>query len=139
MLPQLKERLVGHVVLDHAYGIVIPSTVNVDQVADTSLISAVCDIAESRLSTWFGGFTAYRLCDGGWMSGLGVVKEPVTVYVAQCDEQSMLARFDDMLALSQAICAKMSQEAVSLLVDGALVLVTVPEVVPAIETVAEIA
>lgn len=106
--------------LQHEIKIIVPSTKNADESSD--LQPAMVDYCLSTLSVLNGGATASN-GTGGWMSDeKGLIKESVVVINSSCAEltESLL---ESVYAMAVKILTDMSQEAVSLYVDGKLYLI----------------
>ena len=107
------------ITLSHEVKVIVPSTKDVNVNADSS---AMVDFVAGEFSKLNGGATITS-GQGTWNSDkMGLVKEAVTVVSSSCVEVT-----DEVLAcvysIAQKILAEMSQEAVSVSVDGILYLV----------------
>lgn len=109
--------------LNHKIVIWVPSTVNGNQPAPPELIAKWVRAAKILMSGLFGGFTTYN-GQGGWYSPTnGLVEENVTIIQSFTDEEG-LTKLDQVNELAKAIANDMSQEIVSVEVDGTLNFVT---------------
>ena len=105
--------------LTHKVAVYVPSTVQGNIPAPVATVERWVKESKTRLSRLFGGFTSYR-AQGGWVSETqGLVEEDVTIVQAFTDE-SGLSHVPAVKALAQEIARDMSQEAVSVEVDGTL-------------------
>lgn len=101
--------------LDCKVAIYVPSTTNVNESCDNSkqVISVI-----RELSQMFGGATASDAV-GGWVAESGeTVIEHVKIVYSFCTSEQLTERFDDVYAICQRIKKEMSQEAVTLEVNG---------------------
>lgn len=104
--------------LTHSYEVFIPSTINVNESCDNKKF---VNIVAEKLSTLNGGATIYNNIQGCWNSDKeGLVKESVTiVYSAALD----FSKAGEILNLCKWLKIEMSQEAISLKIDGKLFLI----------------
>lgn len=104
----------------HSFRIYVPSTVSVDRPVDSSAAVAGC---LSFLSGLFGGATALQ-ASGAWVSdSAGLVREDITICYAFCGLRSFLRGRRAVLGYAKDLRDKMSQECVSVEIDGRLYLV----------------
>lgn len=105
--------------LKESVAIYVPSTVNATEAVDSkSMVGYVV----SELTRLFGGTTTTK-GQGSWMSDEhGVILEDVTIVTA-CTEALTEEKAQKVLALAQYVREAMSQEAVSLVVNGTLMFV----------------
>lgn len=76
-----------------------------------------------RFCEMFGGATAQQSA-GYWLSeSAGLVREAVTIVYAACTAAQLREHLPDVLTLAQQIKQDMSQEAVSVEVNGALYII----------------
>lgn len=107
--------------LSHSVTIIVPSTIDANVKAHSGLIGQVQDTVKVELSSKFGGVTATS-GSGGWVSdSLGYISEDVILI------QSFFEKLDSeaektILGLAHYIKESMSQEAVSIILDGTLYL-----------------
>jgi hypothetical protein len=101
--------------MNHKVGIIIPSTVNVDEVASVDVVGQWVSSAKTHFANLFGGFTCFNAV-GGWMSAHGIGEEPVTIVSAFTDELG-LHRLGDVKAFAAEMATGLSQEAVAIEVD----------------------
>ena len=101
--------------LQSKVSIYVPSTNNVDEKVDNSeMVLRVIGL----LSDWFGGATASKAV-GGWRCNDGqVVVEDVTIVYAFCTDAQLQERAHDVLGVCKMIKNEMSQEAVTLEING---------------------
>ena len=107
---------------NHRIGLIIPSTVNVNEVASLETVGKWIKSAKVQFAEIFGGFTSYNAV-GGWMSAQGLVEEPVTV-VASFTNDHGLNRLNEVKAFAAKMGRALSQEAVAVEVDHRLEFVT---------------
>ena len=101
----------------HSFRIYVPSTVDVDRPVDSSAAVSGC---LSFLSGLFGGATALR-ASGAWVSdSAGLVLEDVTICYAYCGLRAFLRGRRAVLSYAKDLRDKMSQDAVSVEIDGRL-------------------
>ena len=101
--------------LDSKVAIYVPSTVNVSEVTDNK--SQVIKIIR-KLSEMFGGATASDAV-GGWVSQSGdVIVEKVKIVYAYCTSSLLKEKIDDILAICEELKNEMSQEAITLEING---------------------
>ena len=78
------------------------------------------DICLTRLATMFGGATA-QAATGAWMSeSKGLIKEDITIVYAFTDEAGLNDHRAEVIQLATDIASGMTQEAVSVEIDGSL-------------------
>lgn len=117
--------LAGFTRLSHSVAVYIPSTYNVDGKATDELVGGFVRFVKRELAQRFGGFTALRAgaVEGGWVAESGdLVEESITIvkaFAAELTEEDI--RF--VIDMAARIKADMRQEAVSIEIDGELVLV----------------
>ena len=106
--------------LSHSVEIYVPSTVNVNESVDSS---NYVNVVASGLSQINGGATI-KSAEGCWYSDAlkTVVRESITIIESSCAalDAGNVARFFE---LAKWIKSEMSQEAVSIKIDGELFLV----------------
>lgn len=114
----MKKSLKYMIPLRSKVSIYVPSTNNVNEQVDNS---AMVDYVHTRLSSIFGGATCAPAI-GGWVSESGeLVKERVTIVYAFCTDEQLERHLDtEVLSICEKIKKDMSQEAVSLEVNGEL-------------------
>ena len=108
--------------MNHRIGIIIPSTVNVNEAASPETVGKWVKCAKVQFAQLFGGFTSHNAV-GGWMSAQGLVEEPVTV-VASFTDDNGLKRLGDLKAFAAKMAKALSQEAVAVEVDSSLQFIT---------------
>ena len=105
---------------NHSFRIYVPSTVSVNQAVNNSAAVAGC---LSFLSGLFGGATALN-ASGAWVSdSAGLVLEDVTICYAFCGLRAFLRGRRAVLDYAKNLRDSMSQECVSVEIDGRLYLV----------------
>ena len=101
--------------LDSKVSVYVPSTVNVSEQTDNS--EQVKNVIR-ELSQLFGGATATQAV-GGWVSESGeTILERVTIVYSFCTSEQLREHFEDVYAIAQRIKQEMSQEAVTLEING---------------------
>lgn len=100
--------------------IYVPATINVnEQIDNTEYVKRVI----KQLSTMFGGATASQAV-GGWVCESGeVVLENTTIVYSFCKEKDLQERITDILAICEDLKRELSQEAISLEINGQLAFV----------------
>jgi len=69
---------------------------------------------------WFGGATIYPGI-GGWMSPeKGLIQEAVYRVESNCDDAALAAHRQDVFDIAGRLCRDMTQEAISVYVNGTL-------------------
>lgn len=104
--------------MDHRIGIVIPSTINVNEAASPETVKKWVKCAKVQFAQLFGGFTSHNAV-GGWMSAQGLVEEPVTVVASFTDDHG-LKRLGDVKAFAAKMGRALGQEAVAVEVNHSL-------------------
>lgn len=104
--------------MNHRIGLIIPSTINVNEAASPEIVSKWVKCAKVQFANIFGGFTSHSAV-GGWMSAEGLVEEPVTVVASFTDDQG-LNRLGEIKAFAAKMGRALGQEAVALEVDHGL-------------------
>jgi hypothetical protein len=101
--------------LPHLVKLIVPQTVNINSEAAADFVAEMRDYVVNKLSTRFGGAT-YRHSFGGWFSQElnQVVYEPVI------EVESYASAVDEA---DEAFLYELSQEAVSIVVDGSMYLI----------------
>ena len=100
-----------------SFRIYVPSTVDVDRPVDSSAAVSGC---LSFLSGLFGGATAIDAA-GAWISdSAGLVREKITICYAFTNLRGLLRGRRAVLAYAKDLRDKMSQDAVSVEIDGRL-------------------
>ena len=101
--------------LDSKVSVYVPSTVNVSEQVDNS--EQVTSVIR-ELSGLFGGATATQAV-GGWVSESGeTILERVTIVYSFCTSEQLREHFEDVYGIAQRIKQEMSQEAVTLEING---------------------
>ena len=101
--------------LDCKVSIYVPSTVNVNESVDNT---AQVKNTITELAKMFGGATASKAV-GGWVCASGeTVLEEVTIVYSFCTSEQLQAHFADVYAIAENIKNEMSQEAVTLEING---------------------
>ena len=104
--------------MNHKIGLIIPSTVNVNEAASPETVKKWVTCAKVQFAELFGGFTSHNAV-GGWMSAQGLVEEPVTVVASFTDDHG-LSKLGQVKAFAAKMGRALSQEAVALEVDHGL-------------------
>ena len=104
--------------MNHKIGIIIPSTVNVNEAASPEIVTKWVKCAKTRFAELFGGFTSHNAM-GGWMSAQGLVEEPVTVVASFTDDHG-LKRLGEVKSFAAKMGRALGQEAVAVEVDHSL-------------------
>lgn len=101
--------------LDSKVSVYVPSTINVsEQVDNSEQVRRVI----TELSHLFGGATATSAV-GGWISESGeTIIEHVTIVYSFCTSEQLREHFEDVYAIAERIKHDMSQEAVTLEING---------------------
>ena len=108
---------------NHKVAVIIPSTVNINEMASAETIKEWIRSAKVRFAELFGGFTSHNAV-GGWLSPIhGLVEEPVTVVASFTNEVS-LSRLGEVKAFAARLAVALSQVAVAVEVDHSLEFVT---------------
>lgn len=103
--------------LNSKVSVYVPSTINVNESTDnTEYVKRVI----TELASMFGGATASKAV-GGWVSASGeTIIEDVTIVYAFCTEKQLQDNFHKVLSICETLKKEMSQEAISLEVNGQL-------------------
>ena len=110
----------GAVELPQRVALYVPSTTDTDKPTDNA---AQVERVARDFCGWFGGATAQPSA-GYWLSdSAGLVREAVTIVYAACTADQLRERLPDVLTLAQQIKQDMSQEAVSVELNGALYII----------------
>ena len=97
--------------------IFVPSTIDVDKSIDSS---EYVKKTLAKLSGIFGGATA-QSAYGGWVSESGnLVTEKVTIVYANCTSEQLEANISECVSFAKQLCREMSQECISVRVNGKL-------------------
>jgi hypothetical protein len=101
--------------LDCKVSIYVPSTINVNEAVDnTEIVRRTI----SELASMFGGATASEAV-GGWVCETGgTILEKVTIVYSFCSSAQLHEHFDAVYGIAERIKTEMSQEAVTLEVNG---------------------
>ena len=101
--------------LDCKVSIYVPSTTNVSETCNNS--EQVRKVI-TELSKMFGGATASEAI-GGWVCADGqTILEKVTIVYSFCDSTKLAEHFDEVYEICERIKREMSQEAVTLEING---------------------
>lgn len=113
-----KNPLESLISLDHQAKIFVPSTTDATETCDNS---NMVEFVQIELAMLFGGFTTYK-ANGGWVSDEhGLISEPVTIVSANfTNEQYTNGNLQTIIDIAKKVCKDMSQEAVSMEIDGKL-------------------
>lgn len=110
----------GAVTLPQRVALYVPSTTEIDKPTDNA---AQVERVARAFCAMFGGATAQQSA-GYWLSeSAGLVREAVTIVYAACTAAQLREHLPDVLTLAQQIKQDMSQEAVSVEVNGALYII----------------
>lgn len=97
--------------------IFVPSTLQVDAIADSELVDKVIHNVQLQLASNFGGFTTIK-AKGGWVAENNqLVIEDVTI-VSSFSDKNPAILWAVGTGIAKAICNIMSQEAVTVRVNG---------------------
>ena len=102
--------------LEQRIAVYIPSTKNVDEAIDNS---EYVDMSASLFSSCFGGATASENF-GYWEGSKGLTKEQTTIVYSFCDEKALEENLDKVIDFCEWLCSELTQDAVSLDVNGTL-------------------
>ena len=106
--------------LDSKVAIYVPSTLNVNEQTDNT--AQVMNIIR-KLSTLFGGATASDAV-GGWVSESGeTVIEKVKIVYSFCTSDQLKEHISTIIAICEELKTEMSQEAITLEINGQVKLV----------------
>jgi len=101
--------------LDSKVAIYVPSTLNVNEETDNT--AQVMNIIR-KLSTLFGGATASDAV-GGWVSESGeTVIEKVKIVYSFCTSDQLKEHISTIIAICEELKTEMSQEAITLEING---------------------
>ena len=93
----------------------IPSTVDINQTADTSKYIDDCAVL---LSESFGGATSCEAL-GYWVSPkTGLVKEKSTMVFAYCSDEDLKAKFESVYDFCEKMKTELNQDAIALEING---------------------
>jgi hypothetical protein len=111
------KKLMNLVELSSRVAVYVPSTVNVDKkVSNKKYVDKVL----TDLSGWFGGATSTKAI-GSWLTQSNtLVRENVTVVYAFCTTDLLEQYGDNVIDLCEQLKKDMSQEAISLEINGKL-------------------
>lgn len=104
--------------MNHKIGLIIPSTVNVNEAASPETVKKWVKCAKVQFANLFGGFMSHNAV-GGWMSAQGLVEEPVTVVASFTDDHG-LNRLGEVKAFAAKMGRALGQEAVAVEVNHRL-------------------
>ena len=103
--------------LNNSIILYVPSTQNVNEAADNA---AEVEQVERFFGSTFGGFTTTE-GRGGWVTDAGqLVTEAVVMVKSFCTDDMLQQHLQDVLDLAEKLKQSMSQEAVSLEVNGTI-------------------
>jgi hypothetical protein len=111
----------SYTVLPERIAIYVPSTVNVNEPASAEIVQNWVTETRRFLSTEFGGATSIAAI-GSWNSNGVVITEDVTIVYAFASKLTDVET-DKVFAFAAALRDTFSQEAVSVEINGKLVLV----------------
>jgi len=105
--------------MNHKIGLIIPSTVNVNEAASPETVKKWVRCAKTQFAELFGGFTSHSAV-GGWLSPEhGLIEENVTV-VSSFTNDLGLKRLNEVKVFASKMARALSQEAVAVEVDHSL-------------------
>lgn len=111
----MKKQLKFKFDLDCKVAIYVPSTVNVNETASNE--KQVMEIIK-RLSVLFGGATASDTV-GGWVANDGqTVIEKIKIVYSYCTSEQLKDNIDTILEICENLKNEMSQEAITLEING---------------------
>ena len=97
----------------------VPSTVNVDTLADTT---STVDSVSSQFAQWFGGATVIDAY-GTWLSdSLSLVREPIKIVYSNCTDEALAEHESDVESLALQVRQDLNQESVAVSVNNVLYL-----------------
>lgn len=104
--------------LNNKVSIYIPSTVDVNVTIDNS--KYIADISK-QFCLMFGGATSQNVV-GSWYSEdlKKVVTEEVTIVYSNCTNDQLNDNSDKVVSIAKKLCKEMTQECISLEVNGVL-------------------
>lgn len=105
--------------LSHSFTIYVPSTTNgnvpalaTQQKVATNVFAEMCDL--------FGGVTQSQVIGGYRLSDGTIVRESIITLRSFCDISAKEQHFAAVMAIAERVCKEMTQECVSVEVDGTL-------------------
>lgn len=109
--------------LPHKIAVYVPSTINVSENAETSLVNAFLQYVETSLASLFGGCTTIPAI-GSYVANDGsLVRESVNiVYAFASDEDFSKENLKKVLYLAERLCLGMTQECIGVELDGRFIL-----------------
>src|SRR5947209_4430854 len=120
IVPQWRStNLQRNTAMNHKISVIIPSTMNVSEVAPKEIVNKWVRCAKTRFAELFGGFTSQNAV-GGWLSQEhGLVEESVTVVSSHTNDKG-LNRLGEVKAFAAKMGKALGQEAVAVEVDSSL-------------------
>lgn len=113
----MKKSLKNLIVLESNIKIYVPSTINVNENFDNTLI---VDKTLNLLSGFFGGATSYAAL-GCWNSvNNGLIKENVTICESYCKEIDLKKHIENIIDYCENLKNELNQENISLEVNNKL-------------------
>lgn len=95
----------------------IPSTCDINQVADTKKYIDACAVL---LSESFGGATSCEAL-GYWVSpSAGLVKERSTMVFAYCSDKDLQDKIENVIDFCEAMKEELKQDAIALEINGTM-------------------
>lgn len=105
--------------LTEKVSIYVPSTTQASKEA-TALQVLMTDFVSEQMAKMFGGFTRHEAI-GGWVSEVeGLISENVTVVSAMASKIDLHDNLEKVVLIAEYVKSEMSQEAVSVEVNGTL-------------------
>lgn len=122
--------------LKHHFALYVPSTFDVNQFADSSLIQSLVNYVTYSMSSLFGGTSEY-LAIGSYVANNGeLVRESVRVIKSFCSEDDFTSEnLNQVLAMARLLCFVLKQECIAVEIDSTLNLVDLSPAIP-LESVA---
>lgn len=104
--------------LKNKVSIYIPSTIDVDVTIDNN---KYVDEITKEFCLMFGGATAQNVV-GSWYSEdlKKVITENITIVYSNCSDEQLKENIDDVVDIAKKLCKDMTQECISLEINGEL-------------------
>jgi len=111
------------IILDHTVELYIPTQCMCGGKLPEDLRDAVARDVKRQFNAWFDACSVQRGVQGNWTLSDGTLaEEDIDIVYSKCEHDTLEATVDDVKALAVSVADRLSQDRVSLVIDGAMLL-----------------
>ena len=111
------------IILDHTVELYIPTQCMCGGKLPEDLRDAVARDVKRQFNAWFDACSVQSGVQGNWTLSDGTLaEEDIDIVYSKCEHDTLEATVDDVKALAVSVADRLSQDRVSLVIDGAMLL-----------------